>query len=306
METDAKGSVLIVDDEKSNITTLTHILSPNYKIYAAKNGKDAIEAARDFLPSVILLDIVMPEMDGYMIISELKNSTKTREIPVIFITGLNSAESEEKGLALGASDYINKPFIPSIVRLRVQNQVQIMEQIKIIRDLSMKDLLTGLPNRRGFEDRLYLEWEHSKRNKTPLSVFFIDVDMFKAYNDTHGHLQGDSALQTVANIISQSLNRSVDFTARWGGEEFVVLLPSTDLPGGMKAAENVRRNVENSQIPCDGDKVSHVTISVGLNTIVPSKEDNIRDFINRADKALYAAKNTGRNKVCKYEEETGN
>jgi diguanylate cyclase (GGDEF)-like protein len=301
METENNGSVLIVDDEKSNITTLTHILSSCHKIIAAKNGKDAIELAREFQPNVILLDIVMPEMDGYEVITQLKNSTKTRDIPVIFISGLSNAESEEKGLTLGASDYITKPFIPSIVKLRVRNQVMITEQIKMIRELSVTDMLTDLPNRRGFEHRLRLEWEHAKRNKSPLSVFFIDVDDFKNYNDIHGHVQGDSALKLVSATISASLNRSIDFVARWGGEEFVVLLPNTESLGALKAAENVRRNVENAGIPAANDAVSNVTISIGLYTAEPSLGGNIHDLINNADKALYTAKNSGRNKVCIYE-----
>jgi diguanylate cyclase (GGDEF)-like protein len=301
METENKGSVLIVDDEKSNITTLTHILGPCHKILAAKNGPDAIELAREFQPNVILLDIVMPDMDGYEVIAQLKTSTKTREIPVIFITGLSQTEAEEKGLSLGASDYITKPFVSSIVRLRVRNQVLITEQIKMIRELSLTDTLTDLPNRRGFESRLNLEWEHAKRNRSPLSVFFIDIDKFKNYNDTYGHVQGDMALKTVASSIASSLNRSVDFVARWGGEEFVVLLPNTDAAGAFITAENVRKNIENSGVPVTGDAVSKVTISIGLHTFEPSTGGNTGDFLNNADKALYNAKNTGRNRVCVYE-----
>jgi diguanylate cyclase (GGDEF)-like protein len=300
METDNKGSVLIVDDEKSNITTLTHILSSCHKIIAAKNGQDAIELAREYQPNVILLDIIMPEMDGYEVIAQLKSSTKTREIPVIFISGLSGAESEEKALSLGASDYITKPFIPSIVKLRVRNQVLITEQIKTIKELSLTDMLTDLPNRRGFEHRLHLEWEHAKRSKSPLSVFFIDVDNFKNYNDIHGHMQGDTALKAVAAVIASSLNRSIDFVARWGGEEFVVLLPNTDALGALKAAENVRKNIEIAGVPV-ASEMSNVTISAGLYTADPSQGENVQDFLNNADKALYTAKNTGRNKVCVYE-----
>jgi diguanylate cyclase (GGDEF)-like protein len=301
METEEKSSVLIVDDEKTNISTLTHILSPEYTIFAAKNGNDAIEIANEYSPDVILLDIVMPEMDGYEVIAKLKSCDKTKEIPIIFITGLSNTEAEEKGLALGASDYISKPFVSSIVKLRVQNQIQIMGQIKKIRSLSLTDLLTGLPNRRSFDDRLCLEWEHARRNKTSLSVFFIDIDMFKCYNDEYGHLQGDTALKEIAKVISQSLNRSVDYVARWGGEEFVVLLPTTDWSGAMKAAENIRRNVENTQIPFDDGRTTNITISIGLNSITPVPGCSIRDFINSADQALYHAKKTGRNKVCKYD-----
>jgi diguanylate cyclase (GGDEF)-like protein len=127
--------------------------------------------------------------------------------------------------------------------------------------------------------------------------------MFKDYNDMYGHLQGDAALQTVSSVISQSLNRSIDFVARWGGEEFVVLLPNTDLPGAVKTAETIRLNVENAKIPDEGTKTSNVTISIGLNTIIPTGKTPIRDFINDADMALFTAKRTGRNRVCKHEAE---
>ncbi|MCL2761876.1 MAG: diguanylate cyclase, partial [Treponema sp.] len=286
---------------KANIFALTYILSPEYTVYAAKNGRDAVEIAQAYMPDVILLDIVMPEMDGYAVITALKSSEKTKEIPVIFITGLCNAEAEEKGLALGASDYISKPFSSAIVKLRVRNQIQIQDQIKMIKDFSMTDLLTGLPNRRSFDYRLQLEWEHAKRYKTALSIVIVDIDRFKMYNDTYGHLQGDTALQSVANNIEQSLNRSIDFVARWGGEEFFILLPTTNLSGALKTAENIRQNVENTPIPYINDKITKVTISAGVNTITPLRDDSARDFIDRADQAVYTAKKTGRNRVCAYD-----
>jgi diguanylate cyclase (GGDEF)-like protein len=302
METEDKSSVLIVDDEKTNIAALTHMLSPEYKVYAAKNGQDAIELANEYLPDVILLDIVMPEMDGFEVIAKLKNSERTREIPIIFITGLNNPEAEEKGLSLGASDYISKPFVSSIVKLRVQNQIQIMAQIKMIRSLSLMDSLTNLPNRRSFDDRMRLEWEHARRNKTTLSVFFIDIDKFKDYNDTYGHLQGDIVLRIVGETVTRSLNRSTDFVARWGGEEFVVLLPTTDWSGAMKTAEFIRKNVEDTVIPCEG-KDTRITVSIGINSITPVPGCTINDFLNSADQALYMAKKSGRNRVCKTDGE---
>jgi diguanylate cyclase (GGDEF)-like protein len=302
METEDKSSVLIVDDEKTNIATLTHILSPEYKVYAAKNGQDAIELANEHLPDVILLDIVMPDMDGFEVIISLKDSERTKEIPIIFITGLNNPEAEEKGLSLGASDYISKPFISSIVKLRVQNQIQIMDQINTIKSLSLIDTLTDLPNRRAFDDRMRLEWEHAKRNKTTLSVFFIDIDKFKDYNDNYGHLQGDKVLQIVAKTITRSLNRSTDFVARWGGEEFVVLLPVTDWYGAMKTAEFIRKNMEETVIQHEG-KDTKLTISIGINSITPVPGCTVNDFLNSADQALYLAKKSGRNKVCKNDGE---
>ena len=296
-----ENSILIVDDENANIITLTHILSPKYTIYAAKNGRDAVEVAKEYLPDVILLDIIMPEMDGYEILSLLKNNEKTRSIPIIFITGLGNVEYEEKGLSLGASDYICKPFSPGVVKFRVQNQISMLNQIDMVRNLSMIDPLTSIPNRRNFDYRLALEWNHSTRNKTPLSILLIDIDKFKFYNDTYGHLQGDIALKTVAQIIMGSLKRSIDFAARWGGEEFVVLLPDTALTGAVEVAECIRFNIEAATIPCSDDIASKITVSIGANTITPTPDRGVTDFIKEADEALYSAKGTGKNRVCKYE-----
>jgi diguanylate cyclase (GGDEF)-like protein len=295
------NKVLIVDDEKANIIALTHILSPEYTVYAAKNGKDAVEVAKEHLPDVILLDIVMPEMDGYEVLSILKNEEETREIPVIFVTGLSGSEDEEKGLRLGAADYISKPFRPAVVRLRVLNQIQMLNQINMIRHLSMTDQLTSVPNRRNFDYRLCLEWNHAKRNKTPLAILLIDIDNFKIYNDTHGHLQGDAALQTTAKSITASLRRSSDFIARWGGEEFVVLLPATTIAGALEVAEAARENIEKARIPCVEEGAEKLTASIGVNAITPDHELSMNDFISGADQALYTAKKTGKNKVCRYE-----
>jgi diguanylate cyclase (GGDEF)-like protein len=296
-----KNSVLIVDDDKSNIIALTHIImSLDYNVYVAKNGPDAVEAAANCCPDVILLDIIMPNMDGYEVFTQLKNTEKTRSIPVIFISGLGKAEDEEKGLLLGASDYISKPFSPMIVKLRIQNQIQILNQMEMIKKLSMIDPLTSIPNRRNFDYRLTLEWNHSIRNKTPLSILLIDVDKFKFYNDTYGHLQGDTALKTAAQAITGSLRRSVDFAARWGGEEFAVLLPGTASSGAYEIAEKIRFNIGDSCIPCADEIASKITASIGVNTVAPIPDSSVNDFIKEADEALYNAKETGRNKVCTY------
>ena len=298
-----KNSVLVIDDENSNIITLTQMLSPEYTIYAVKNGQDGIELAEKYLPDVILLDILMPDMDGYEAIALLKKSEKTKDIPVIFITGLSRAGDEERGLALGAADYISKPFSSAIVRLRVRNQIQMLEQLKTIKKLSMTDPLTGIANRRSFDNRMRLEWEHAKRKKSVLSLLMIDIDRFKDYNDTYGHLQGDEALKEVAKSIVVTAKRSVDFTARWGGEEFAVLLPDTDMNGAFVLAEDIRKNVEDMPIACTDGPTTNITVSAGVNAATPAQEESgcIREFVDGADKALYAAKKAGRNRVCKFD-----
>jgi diguanylate cyclase (GGDEF)-like protein len=297
MDGDRKNSLLIVDDEKMNLKVLTHILGDDYVIYTATNGASAVTRAREYRPDLILLDILMPEMDGYETLAILKKDEKTQNIPVIFITGLNSNEDEEKGLSLGTVDYISKPFGNMIVKLRVQNQIKIVNQLRTIQHLSMHDQLTNLPNRRSFDDRLHLEWNRSIRERTPLSFLMIDVDKFKDYNDTYGHQQGDVVLQIIADVLSQSTKRPGDFAARWGGEEFVVVLPNTVLGGAVDLAEDIRINVENVLIPCADGSTNRVTVSIGVNSQIPSQGSSIDTFISNADKALYEAKGQGRNRV---------
>ena len=296
-----KNSVLIVDDSKFNITALSQILHPEYTIHVAKNGQEGIEAAKSFLPDVILLDIVMQGMDGFEVIANLKNSLETREIPVIFITGLNSSENEEKGLALDAADYISKPFSRAIVKLRVKNQIQIVNQIRTIKRLSMVDTLTEIPNRLSFNDRLHIEWGRAKREKTSLGILMMDLDRFKLYNDTYGHVQGDILLKKAAETFVQTLKRSTDFIARWGGEEFAALLPGTDIKGAVDVAEYIRNNIENMTVLCaaDGCETS-ITVSIGANSVIPESNSSIDNFISQADTALYKAKANGRNRVCCY------
>ena len=295
-----KNSVLIVDDENSNIMALTHILSADYTVYAAKSGQSAINAAEKHIPDVMLLDIVMPEMNGYDVINAMKKIEKTQNIPVIFITGLSSSEDEEKGLLLGAADYITKPFNSLIVKLRVQNQMKILNQLHTIERISMIDQLTDLPNRRNFETRLNIEWRRALRNSNPISVFMIDVDKFKNYNDTHGHQQGDVALQETAKTLTKSLKRPNDFAARWGGEEFIVLLPETDEKGAIHISEQIRKNIENMNIIGSRGQNTNITVSIGVNTWISDNKITVDELISGADLALYSAKNAGRNRVCHY------
>jgi len=297
MSSDTKNSILIIDDEVSNLRTLTHMLGSEYTIYTAKSGANGIEKTMEYMPDLILLDIIMPEMDGYEVLAELKKLDTTAKIPVIFITGLDSTEDEERGLSLNAADYISKPFSPMIVKLRVRNQIQIVNQIRTIENLSMIDQLTGIPNRRSLDARIQEEWKRAIREITSISILVIDIDKFKIYNDTYGHQQGDVVLQTVARVFSQSLKRASDFAARWGGEEFIILLPCTRLDGAVEIAENIRGNVENLEIfHADGSR-SKVTVSIGVTTLVPSQNSSMDALISMADKALYDAKASGRNRV---------
>jgi len=302
VQTSEKNSILVVDDNAMNIMALTKILGADYMMYVAKNGQDAIDTAKKHSPDLILLDVVMPGIDGFEVITILKREPETRDIPVIFITGLSSNSNEEKGLTLGASDYINKPFSQAVVRLRVKNQLQIVNQMRTIHLMSITDMLTNISNRRHFTIRLQQEWQQAVREKTALGILMLDIDNFKIYNDTYGHLQGDVALRVVADTLMEKVQPTTDTAARWGGEEFSVLLPGAYMPGACQVAEIIREEIQHKAIMFQGTVQTRMTISVGVNSIEPDDFASMDRFVSEADRALYLAKTTGKNKVCTVHE----
>jgi len=296
MDFSKEFTILIADDEKTNLDILGSILSPIYNLIISRSGARAIELAKERQPDLILLDVLMPDMTGFDVIEKLKESEITARIPVIFITGLSNDEDEERGFFLGAVDYITKPFNKAIVKARVNTHIRIVDQMRTIEQIGLVDMLTKISNRRGFEERLKVEWNRALREKTSISILVMDIDKFKNYNDTYGHQQGDAALKAFADTASKSLMRGVDFAARWGGEEFIILLPSTNIDGAAEIAERVRKNVEAVSIPTDEGIETKITVSIGVCSIVPTPNDFIKDFIEKADRAMYRAKQEGRNK----------
>lgn len=291
-------TLLIVDDEKQNRLLLTELFGTTYKIIQAKNGVQALEKARQHRPDLILLDVLMPEMDGMGVLRELKRDDATRLIPVIFITALDSATDEENGLNLGAVDYISKPFHPPIVRVRVRNQLQLVHQQRLLKQLASLDGLTGIPNRRQFDATLLKKWHRCQRNQQPLSLIVADVDFFKKYNDALGHAAGDRVLQEVAATLRQAARRPGDLVARYGGEEFVLLLPETDATSAQALAEGLQQLLHSKALPHpDSSLGPWLTMSMGGNTIVPSTTALDPEFFALADAALYRAKHQGRNQV---------
>jgi len=293
-------TILITDDEKLNLDVLGSILSPQYNILISRNGTRALELAKQYIPDLILLDVVMPGMSGFEVIEKLKDCNETVNIPVIFITGLSTTENEEKGFFLGAVDYITKPFNKSIVKARVNTHIKIIDQMRTIERLGLIDPLTRISNRRGFENRFDAEWGRAIREQTPISFMIMDIDKFKNYNDTYGHQQGDIALKTFAEVSANTLNRSNDFIARWGGEEFAILLSNTCVDGTMEIAESIRKNVEDSVITTEDGLDTKITVSIGVNSVTPDACTCSTDFVARADQALYKAKESGRNQVVLY------
>ena len=294
-----KPYILIVDDMPINIQILARALKSQYNVKVATKGQKALElAASDNPPDLILLDIMMPEMDGYEVIRRLKNESGTRRIPVIFITAKGEVEDESKGFAMGAVDYITKPFRLPVVEARVKTQIELKLKTEMLEKLVALDGLTNIANRRRLEEVLKIEWKRAVRNKQPLSVALIDIDWFKNYNDLYGHTCGDTCLKTVATSLQQALVRPADLMARYGGEEFMAVLPETDAKGAAKTSTNLCKHIAALKIPhADSQTAGHITVSIGAATIHPNPKQSLMELFEAADKMLYEAKQDGRNQV---------
>lgn len=291
-------TVLVVDDEKQNRSLLAELLKDDCRVILAKNGDQALERTHEQKPDLILLDVLMPEMSGYQVIQTLKKDDETRHIPIIFISALDSPADEERGLDLGAVDYITKPFHPSIVRKRVRNHLQSVHQRHLLESLAMIDSLTEIANRRRYNEVLENEWRRGARSRSPLSLAIIDVDHFKAYNDHLGHAEGDHVLRKIAGTLSGFVRRPGDLIARYGGEEFVLVLPNTDATAAASIGNEIRASVEALRLPHPNSPVSrHITVSLGGMTVTPSNGEIEPRLFQEADAALYAAKAEGRNRA---------
>jgi len=293
------GTILVVDDSRVSQAHLVQILQDEYIIHAASGGVEAIQVAKAAKPDIILLDVVMPQMDGYEVIVALSEVEETKDIPVIFITNLDQQSEEEKGLRLGAVDYISKPYNPVIVKLRISVQLKIVEQMRKINELSMMDAVSNLPNRRYFDKRLREEWQRAASENHQLGVLMIGVDKLRTFNAIYGYNHGDACLKAVAGIISENAFLSPgDFAARWAYGGFIVLLLNASSGECSTIGENIRKAVEAVVIENPDGKNSNMTISVGANSVSPASGDcSVEQFISNADSALYLAKELGRNQV---------
>lgn len=293
--------ILIIDDERSNITYLMSLLKHDYKVIAAVDGLKGLEmaAGSGSAPDLILLDVLMPGMDGYQVCERLKSDDRTRNIPVIFVTAASDVNDETRGFDLGAADYIAKPFHPSIVKARVRTQVELKIKSDMLEQFASVDALLNIYNRRRFDEVLKIEWVRAQRTSSPLSLVMIDIDHFKLFNDHYGHAGGDGCLRQVAAILKNCLKRPTDFIARYGGEEIVVILPETPGDGAALMAELMCREIAGERIShAASPTAAYVTISVGVATASPGGPiDSAQALLETADARLYTSKKSGRNRV---------
>ncbi len=292
-------TLLIVDDTPENIKILMETLKDEYKIIAATSGERALEvaASEENRPDLILLDIIMPGIDGYEVCRQLKDNDDTRNIPVIFVTAISEVMDETKGFRLGAVDYITKPFHPPIVKARVHAHISLKVKTDMLEQLASLDGLTNIPNRRKFDEMIVHEFKRAHRYNIPLSVILIDVDKFKQYNDNYGHATGDTCLKKVAKALQKCVNRPYDFIARYGGEEFIVILSDADAKGAETVAMTMKQAVEDLAVTHEFSPVAdHITVSMGGATVYPYNEcESPIEIVEAADKMLYKAKRMGRN-----------
>jgi diguanylate cyclase (GGDEF)-like protein len=288
--------LLVVDDQPVNIQALYQAFSADHQVMMATSGEQALKLAAVRQPDLVLLDVVMPGMDGHEVCRRLKADEATRDIPVIFVTAHNDEAAETQGLALGAVDFISKPINPAIVRARVKTHITLKTQSDLLRQWVYVDGLTGVRNRRYFDERLASEWARAVRNGSDLSVVLLDVDFFKRYNDHYGHQAGDACLRQVAAALRQTLKRPGDLAARYGGEEFGCLLPDADLLGGLEVARQLGAAVQALAIAhADSAVAPVVTVSLGVCTTSGNIPGSAEALLRGADAQLYRAKADGRN-----------
>jgi diguanylate cyclase (GGDEF)-like protein len=298
----AKTRILLVDDDRSMLSALdTMVRDAGYEAAMATNWSDALRVFRSYVPDLILLDIMMPTIDGFKLARILKEQSTDRFVPIILITGLGDIESKKRGLASGADDFLTKPVAPVELQLRLRSMLRIKELTDDLQrannrlaELASTDPLTQLKNRRVIYEHLEREFARARRYSHPLAVFMIDIDHFKAINDGHGHSIGDAVLRMVSAILERS-TRETDLVGRYGGEEFIVLAPETAVDAAVIMGERIRLNVAAETER--HDQIPSCTISVGVTTTESVKVVHFEDLIHLADEALYSAKRRGRNRV---------
>ncbi len=309
--------ILIVDDDPQGLRLLHTILAGLAKIVFAKTGEEALDQVTQCQPDLILLDAEMPGLGGYATCRALKSDTETADIPIVFVTSHTDTGSETRALELGAADFIQKPVNPAVVLARVKTQLSLKQKTDALRRLTHLDALTGVANRRAFDEALEIETRRSLRTGEPLSLLMLDVDFFKRYNDTYGHPAGDVCLRQIAQIMAQTAKRAGDLVARYGGEEFAIILPHTRAADARVFAERLCGLIRDQAIlHRESTAASVVTLSIGVASLDPSCNEadsgtsahspgaspgrrvySPESLLALADRALYQAKQQGRNQV---------
>jgi diguanylate cyclase (GGDEF)-like protein len=297
----SKPTILVAEDSLLIRTVLTDQLSSSgYRVIEAADGEQAVELCRRERPDMVLLDVEMPRLDGYGVLSRLKADERLADVPVVFVTGRVTPRDLVEGLRHGAHDYLRKPFDPSELLARVGAALRVkalQDELRIrnaeLEQMARTDALTGLVNRRHLEEHLAAQASLAHRHGTTMAVLVCDVDRFKRVNDEHGHAAGDAVLRVVAGRLEEGTRRE-DMVGRWGGEEFLVIGPHSDIEAAAILGERVRAAVAGTPVPLPGGGALSITISIGC---AAGADQSWEELVRRADAALYAAKASGRNRV---------
>lgn len=298
----ARPRLLVVDDQPINIQTLYQIFHADHEVFMATSGEQALAFCRgNPLPDLILLDVVMPGLDGLAVCQQLKADPVLANIPVIFVTACMDPADETRALEAGGVDFITKPVNPMVVRARVKTHLTLKAQEDFLRSLVFVDGLTGVANRRRFDEALLSEWRQCRRAGTPLALLMIDIDHFKRYNDHYGHPTGDACLQQVAAVLKAAMQRACDLVARYGGEEFVCLLPGCDQAPALAKAQALQAALAAQGIAHEASPTAAwVTLSIGVAVAQPQAGGSPAALVAAADAALYSAKHRGRNCISAH------
>lgn len=295
-----RRKILAIDDSPVNLDLLQVIVTQmNHDLLTAEDGPQGLDIAFKVHPDLILLDIMMPGMDGYEVCQRLKANPQTVDIPVVFVSAREQSEDRIAGLELGAVDYITKPFNQEEMRIRMDIIFQMIRMQEELVSQAYFDELTGLTNRRRFRETLNNEIKYAQRNHQPFSLVMIDIDHFKRINDTYGHLGGDVILRQLADILKTTIYQQ-DLAARYGGEEFVILMPNTPCDKAAAAGERIRSIIKKTQWRISAENFS-LSVSMGLDTIDVHSPAEADELIQRADAALYVAKEQGRDRLVRWD-----
>ncbi len=298
MMASSDAKILVVDDEPINIEILSEAVSRLGDVIIAKDGESAIDLCKLERPDIVLLDVMMPAMDGYAVCRELLDDPDTRNIPIVFVTALSQDSDEAMGIEMGAVDYITKPISAPVVAARIGSHLELKKTRDYLEEIAFVDALTGIANRRRFDEAIRTEWQRALRTGAQMSLLLMDIDHFKQYNDNYGHQNGDECLRKIASALNSVVKRPGDLVARYGGEEFTCLLPETDAEGAHAIAGTLCQKVRDLGIPHEYSSTADtVTLSIGAATVFVGLDTSINGLIETADKNLYAAKKEGRNRV---------